>query len=71
MGTYEIEIAAVKVKVTVIDSPNLVDTYISELKSLVQSGRRLVGLDIKTINPGFFGLNSLFLLCVGTRCLVL
>ncbi|OMP00078.1 hypothetical protein COLO4_12929 [Corchorus olitorius] len=71
MGTYEIEIAAVKVKVTVIDSSTLVDTYISELKSLVQSGRRLVGLDIKTINPGFFGLNSLLLLCVGTRCLVL
>ncbi|OMO54316.1 hypothetical protein CCACVL1_27892 [Corchorus capsularis] len=71
MGTNEIEIAAVKVKVTVIDSPNLVVSYISELESLIYRGRRLVGVDIIKTNPGYFGLNCLLLLCVGTRCLVL
>ncbi|OMP00086.1 hypothetical protein COLO4_12937 [Corchorus olitorius] len=58
------------VNVTVIDSSNLLDACISQLKYLVK--RRVVGIDVKLLdNHRGTCLCTLLLLCVGTRCLVI
>ncbi|KAL5786662.1 hypothetical protein ACOSQ2_009054 [Xanthoceras sorbifolium] len=74
LGKYEVEIGGVKIKTSIVDDYSLVDSNISELRSLIQHPSSIVGVDVK------FHIDDqnkkdqaakLLILCVANRCLVI